>query len=194
MHGLSEVKRHLRPGQVYRRADLKRWSNAVDRHLRQLQAEGTLSKLSGGLYYASKVTEFGRTPPGDEAAVRAFLRDDRFLLSSPNAYNVLGVGATQLYNQTVVYNHKRHGTFTLGGRTFDFRMKPRFPASLSEEFLLVDLLNNLSRVAEDRDRLLGRLRAKAATMDRPKLTRAAREFGGVRARKFVAEAAGATIH
>jgi len=26
---LNELKKHLRPGQVYRRADLAKWSNAV---------------------------------------------------------------------------------------------------------------------------------------------------------------------
>ena len=34
------------------------------------------------------------------------------------------VGTTQLYDKTVVYNHKRHGSFSLGGRKFDFRVKP----------------------------------------------------------------------
>lgn len=70
---------------------------------------------------------------------------------SPNAYNSLGVGTTQLYDKTVVYNHKRHGTFSLGGRNFEFRMKPTFPKALSKEFLLVDLVNNLDRLAERRN-------------------------------------------
>ena len=43
MSALSDLKRHLRPGQVYRRKDLARWSNAVDRHVRQLVDEGRLS-------------------------------------------------------------------------------------------------------------------------------------------------------
>ncbi|RYG31935.1 hypothetical protein EON81_21775, partial [bacterium] len=41
-------------------------------------------------------------------------QDNRFLVTSPNAYNTLGVGTTQLYNKKTVYNHKRHGNFTLG--------------------------------------------------------------------------------
>ena len=53
------------------------------------------------------------------------------------------VGTTQLYDKTVVYNHKRHGNFSLGGRKFDFRVKPSLPRTLSREFLLVDLVNNL---------------------------------------------------
>ena len=43
MSALSDLKRHLRPGQVYRRKDLARWSNAVDRHVRQLVDEGRVS-------------------------------------------------------------------------------------------------------------------------------------------------------
>ena len=48
MTKLDELKKHLRPGQVYRREDLARWSRAVDRHLQQLVKEGTLTKLAGG--------------------------------------------------------------------------------------------------------------------------------------------------
>ena len=127
MTKLQELKKHLRPGQVYRREDLARWSNAVDRHLKQLVEDGTLTKLAGGLYLYPKETVFGKAPAEDEKLVGTFLKDDRFLLASPNAYNSLGVGTTQLYDKTVVYNHKRHGNFALGGRKFDFRVKPSFP-------------------------------------------------------------------
>jgi len=126
MTTLERLKRRLRPGEVYRRADLARWSNAVDRHLKQLVEDGTLTKLAGGLYGVPKATVFGEAPAEDGKLVTSFLRDDRFLVASPNAYNTLGVGTTQLYDKTVVYNHKRHGKFSLGGRTFDFRVKPAF--------------------------------------------------------------------
>lgn len=184
---LNELKKHLRPGQVYRRADLAQWSNAVDRHLRQLQEDGTLTKLSRGLYYYPKKTVFGPAPADDKKLVEAFLNDDRFLLSSPNAYNTLGVGTTQLYNETVVYNHKRHGRFNLGGRYFDFRVKPHFPKSLSTEFLLVDLVNNLDRLAEDADAVMARVRKKAASMNVQTLRRMARDYGTIRTRKFFHE-------
>jgi hypothetical protein len=87
----------------------------------------SLKKLSGGLYAAPKETAFGPAPAADKEVVSAFLKDDPSLLASPNAYNSLGVGTTQLYDKTVVYNHKRHGEFQLGNRTFALRMKPRFP-------------------------------------------------------------------
>src|SRR6202046_5892455 len=116
MTKLEEFKRHLRPGRVYRREDLAQWSNAGDRHLRQLVDDGTLTKLAPGLYAYPKETAFGKAPAEDVKLVETFLRDSRFLLASPNAYNMLGVGTTQLYDKTVVYNHKRHGSFSLGGR------------------------------------------------------------------------------
>lgn len=185
MTKLQELKKHLRPGQVYRREDLTRWSNAVDRHLKQLLDDGTLTKLAGGLYAYPKETVFGKAPAEDNKLVGTFLRDNRFLLASPNAYNSLGVGTTQLYNKTVVYNHKRHGPFSLGGRRFDFRVKPAFPRTLTPEFLLVDLVNNLDQLAESRDEVLSRVKARAASYeDAPRLQRAAREYGNVRTRKF----------
>ncbi len=102
MTKLQALKKHLRPGQVYRREDLARWSNAVDRHLKQLLDDGTLNKLAGGLYAYPKDTVFGRAPAEDDKLVGTFLKDHRFLLASPNAYNSLGVGTTQLYDKTVV--------------------------------------------------------------------------------------------
>jgi hypothetical protein len=188
MTKLEELKGHLRPGRVYRREELARFSNAVDRHLKQLVADGTLTKLAGGLYAYPKETVFGKAPAEDDKLVQSFLRDHRFLLASPNAYNSLGVGTTQLYDKTVVYNHKRHGQFALGGRTFDFRVKPSFPKTLSPEFLLVDLVNNLDRLAESKNEVLARVRERATAYDKPRLRRAAREYGNVRTRKFFAEA------
>ncbi|MGA8616730.1 MAG: hypothetical protein WB760_34540 [Xanthobacteraceae bacterium] len=188
----QELKRHLRPGQVYRREDLARWSNAVDRHLKQLVGDGTLTKLAGGLYLYPKETAFGKAPPEDDKLVGTFLKDDRFLLASPNAYNSLGVGTTQLYDKTVVYNHKRHGGFVLGGRKFDFRMKPSFPKKVSREFLLIDLVNNLDQLAESRNEVLARVKQKVSTFDVPKLQRAAHAYGNVRTKKFFTDALNAT--
>jgi hypothetical protein len=184
MRKVEEFKRHLKPGQAYRRADLARWSTSVDRHLKQLVESGVLKKLSGGLYAYPKETAFGPAPASDKDVVGAFLKDDTFLLASPNAYNSLGVGTTQLYDRTVVYNHKRHGDFQLGSRKFTFRMKPRFPRSLTKEFLLVDLVNNLDQLAEAKDEVLKRVAERAANSDSPRLRRAVREYGSERTKKF----------
>jgi hypothetical protein len=188
MKALANLTKHLHPGAVYRRSDLEQWSTSVDRHLRQLQEQGKLRKLSGGLYYCPKKTAFGETPADDRKLVMSFLKDDRFLLTTPNAYNTLGVGTTQLYNETVVYNHKRHGRFTLGGRVFDFRVKHHFPTTLSPEFLLVDLVDHLEEIAEDKERVLHNVRKKVSSVNPKTLSKAVRDYGGLRAKKFFMDA------
>jgi hypothetical protein len=184
MTKLQDLKAHLRPGQVYRREDLARWSNAVDRHLKQLVSDATLTKLAGGLYSYPKKTVFGKAPAQDNKLVETFLKDRRFLLASPNAYNNLGVGTTQLYDKTVVYNRKRHGDFQLGGRKFAFRVKADFPKTLTKEFLLVDLVNNLDQLAEEKNEVLERVKKRAALLDARRLQRAVRDYGSVRTKKF----------
>ena len=186
MKALSNLKRHLRPGQVYRRKDLAKWSNAVDRHVRELMAEGRLEKVSPGLYMAPRKTKFGTAAAKPKKLVEAFLGDDRFLMVSPNAYNGLGVGTTQLYNEPVVYNRKRHGRFKLDGRTYDFRMRPSVPKRLSKELLLVDLLHNLDRLPEDKTVVLPSAIETAGQMDRRRLSRAVEDYGSARAERLLA--------
>jgi hypothetical protein len=184
MDNLQKLKKYLRHGQVYRREDLALWSNAVDRHLQQLLEEGTLTKVAAGMYYCPKKTTFGAAPAEENKLVEAFLKDRHFLLTSYNAYNSLGLGTTQLYNQTIVYNHKRHGHFELDGRMFEFRMKPRFPSKLSKEFLLVDMLNNMKELAEDEEKLMQSVKSKLSSFDKKTLLKLAKDFGTVRTRKF----------
>lgn len=184
MAKLDEFKKHLKVGEVYRRADMALWSNAVDRHVAQLVKEGFLSKQSPGLYYVPKKSEFGNVPPDEETLVRRFLKDDDFLVTSPNAYNSLGVGTTQLYNKRVVYNHKRHGEFKLGGRTFYFHSRHRFPKTVSKEFLLVDLVNNLNSLAEDTDMVLKNVASKAKVMDSKKLKYSVSSYGNLKTKNF----------
>jgi hypothetical protein len=185
MNKLLELKKHLKRGKVYRRADLSMWSTSVDRHLDELVKEGTLQKLSQGLYYFPNLSVFGETPPEEEVLVRSFLKDNRFLVTSLNAYNALGVGTTQLYNQKIVYNHKRHGDFNLGGKTFSFRVKPHFPNKVTQEFLLVDLLNNIDQLAEDSKEVVSKVQSKAKTMDTKKLKKTLQEYGSVKTKKIL---------
>jgi hypothetical protein len=105
---------------------------------------------------------------------------------SPNDYNSLGLGATQLYNEPVVYNRKRHGRFELDGRTYAFRLRGAVPSRLSEEFLLVDLLHNLDRVPENKAEILPKVLKRAEGMDRKRLARAVRDYGSARARRRLA--------
>ena len=180
----DDLKKHLRKGSVYRRNDLTRWSKSIDRHLEALVQDGTLQKLSQGMYYVPENSSFGNVPPMEEVLVRSFLKDDRFLLTSPNAYNSLKVGTTQLYNQRTVYNHKRHGIFKLGNRNFHFRIKPHFPKKVTEEFLLVDLVNNLETLDEDHAMVLKNISLKAGTMDAKKLVHAVSEYGNAKTKKI----------
>ena len=185
MKKIDELKSHLRPGRSYRRADLALFSKSVDRHLGELVREGALKKLRSGIYYCPKKSVFGDVPADDHELVRTFLKDSRFLLTSPNTYNALELGTTQLYNKRIVYNHKRHGEFVLGGRIYSFRLKHHFPLhTVTVEFLLVDLVNNLDELAEDREALLVRVREKAVSMENARLKRAVREFANTFTRKF----------
>ena len=72
----------MRPGWVYRREDLAQWSKPVDRHLKQLVSDGTLTRLAPGLYSFPKETVFGKAPPEDDKLVGTFLNDDRFLVAN----------------------------------------------------------------------------------------------------------------
>jgi hypothetical protein len=186
MSQLNQLKRHLVKGQVYRRTELANWSKSVDRHLNELVQEGTLQKLSQGLYYYPNESVFGKTPPDENVLVLNFLKDHRFLLTSPNAYNSLGVGTTQLYNVRTVYNHKRHGEFNFGNQTFHFRIKPHFPKKVTDDFLLVDLVNNLEELAEDKTEVLKKISAKVQLMDRKKMKYSVAEYGSVKTKKFFA--------
>lgn len=187
MNKVSELKRHLKPGNVYRRDELTRWSTSVDRHLAELVKEGALEKLSQGLYYFPQKTAFGNTPPEETKLISSFLKDTRFLVTSPNLYNSLGLGTTQLYNQRVVYNSKRHGKIKLGNRTFDFQIKPHFPSKITPEFLLVDLLNNLDRLAEDRDMVLQQVQSKIKEVKSAKFDLTLKKYGSAKTKKILSQ-------
>ena len=188
MGKLADFQRHLRPGKVYRRADLAQWSSAVDRHIQASVRDGRLVKLAGGLYSVPKPTAFGQAPADDAALIEAFLKGSPYLKVSPNLYNSLGIGLTQLYDRTIVYNHKRHGRFKLGGREFEFRIKPSLPAKLTPEFLLVDLVNNLAELGEDHSTTLARVQAAARNFPALRLRRTAESYGKVGTRKFFDQA------
>ena len=188
MSQLERLKVHLKEGHVYRREDLTQWSKSVDRHLEELKEEGVLEKLSQGLYYFPRVTPFGKVPPDENLLIQGFLKDNRFLIVSPNYYNSLGVGTTQVYNRTVIYNHKRHGKFKLGNRVYEFQSKHHFPSKVTKEFLLVDLVNNLKHLAEDCDEVMKRLLVKVSDLDSHKLKNAIMKYGTPKTRKILKSA------
>lgn len=183
---VDHFKAKLKQGETYRREDLVNFSTSIDRHLAELVGDGTLQKLSQGLFYYPKRSVFGQAPPDEKKLVRTFLKDDDFLLTSPNVYNSLGVGTTQLYNNRVVYNHKRHGKVKLGNQEFDFRLKHKFPTTATPEFVLVDLVDNLDRLAEDKARVLENVARKVNVMDKKALKKAVDKYGNVGTKKIFA--------
>jgi hypothetical protein len=174
---MNLLLQNIHPGEVYRRSDLEYYSTAIDRHLAQLTVDGILVKVNHGLYYAPKKSKFGVVPPDDHQLVERFLKDDDFLLVSPNAYNALGLGLTQLYNTTWVYNHKRKGEFQLNGKTFELKLKSSFPKEITKEFLLVDLLNNSQNLAEDFSQTLEKLKNKLHHFNTSDLMKATQQYG-----------------
>ena len=184
MQSLERMKQHLKPGRVYRREDLAKFSNAVDRHLRQLIDAGTLKKVKTGVYYCPKKSIFGEVPADSNLLVAAFLKDDDFLLTSLNVYNSLGVGTTQLYNEQIVYNRKRDGHINLGGQKYFFLKNRKFPKKITEEFLLVDLMNNIDMLAEDTDALKNSVALRARAVGMEKMWWTAKEYGKVATKHF----------
>jgi hypothetical protein len=76
-------------------------------------------------------------------------------------------------NRIAVLRSDRLFVFQLGGRKFAFRVKPAFPKSLTKEFLLVDLVNNVDQLAEAKDEVLKRVMERAAASDASPLSRGA---------------------
>ena len=176
---------HLRAGRVYRRDELLSFSKALDRDLSLLTSKGVLEKVGAGLYYKPAKSLFGVLPPDNKELVKTFLKDDDFLMYSWNQYNSLGLGLTQLYNQPVVYNRKRHGLFKLGNKTIDFRVLLRgFPKKLTPEFLLVDLINNLNELAEDVMLVKEQLKKNIHKFNLNKVKNYAKKYGKVSTKKF----------
>jgi hypothetical protein len=171
------LREHINQGEVYRRSDLEYYSTAIDRHLSQLTKDGTLIKLNQGLYYAPTQSKFGAVPPDDHQIVACFLKDEDFLLISPNTFNSLGLGLTQLYNTIWVYNHKRKGEFQLNGKTFEFKLKSSFPKNITREYLLVDLLNNLENLAEDQTHIINKLANNLPNFNTEALMKATQQYG-----------------
>jgi hypothetical protein len=72
-------------------------------------------------------------------------------------------------------------------------MKPYFPKDISEAFLLVDLVNNVNKLAEEQDAVLMRVLNVASTMHTSTLRQAVLRYGGVRAKKMFSSLNSAAI-
>lgn len=181
----DNILSHMRPGIVYRREALARFSNNLDRDLNNLVTANKLKKPATGLYIRPKQSRFGLLPPSDEALLKAYLKKS-FLMYSWNDYNTLGLGLTQLYNEVVVYNHERYEKVKLSGRYFSFkRPNNGFPAKFTREFLLVDLLNNAKYLTEDVGGLKSRVANKLNEFDPDLLQKLSIRYGKIATRKFI---------
>ena len=184
MSSLEKLRKHLRAGQVYRRADLVGFSTSLDRHLRQLVDEGVLKKIRGGIYYKPRKSVFGDAPPKEQKVLARFLKSDDFLVMSLNSYNALRLGTTQLYNERLVYNHKRDGRVEMNGQQYFFLKGRKFPKKVNEAFMLVDLVNNIDLLAEDREALKGRVAQRTSDLGMEEVCRTAKTYGKAATRKF----------
>ncbi|WP_316747605.1 DUF6088 family protein [Pedobacter gandavensis] len=182
------LKNHLKPGTIFRRSDLKQWSKSVDRELAELFKEGTLQKVAPGIYHYPKTNAFGKEPPEEEKLIRKFLKSDKFLITTYNHFNGLGLGTTQLYNQKIVYNHARSGEYKLGNLNFLFKKKNSFPDHPTKEFIFIDLVNNLKDLAEDQSVILERVFKKVTDMNTAVFKEALIQYGSPKTRKLLAAA------
>ncbi len=66
-------------------------------------------------------------------------------------------------------------------------MKYRFPKKLTPEFLLVDLVDNLDQVAEERDKVLEGVKSKLPELDPQRLQSVIKRFAKISTQKFFKE-------
>lgn len=165
------------PGRVYRTRELRAFTANPSRWAKRLVEQGVLRRPHHGLFYLPVASRFGPVAASDEELLRAFLGTDEFLGTGPYVWNALGLGTTQLFGVTLVYNRERTGEVALGGRRFWFR-RVRFPRSPSPEWFVVDLLQNERRLGEDTSTLDERLvhALCSGRFDREHLAEAAAEY------------------
>lgn len=168
----------LEPGTVYRTAWLRRWDANPTRLAQKLEAKGLARRLGHGLLYAPRHGRFGEVPPSDEALLDAFLDGTPHVVTGPARWNALGLGSTALFVRPLVYNTKRTGTFTVGGRSFDMR-RVAFPDDPPPEWFVVDLLRNAKSAGVEREVLVTRLgkRVREGRFDVDRLFDMATRFG-----------------
>lgn len=182
-----EILKSLSPGKLYSWDALKEYSSSPGRDLKRLLDKRLLKKVGPGLYLCPNKSRFGDLPATELQLVREFLKTDNFLMFSTNLYNTLGLGLTQLKNELVVYNHKRHETVLLSAREFHFkRPNNSFPNKLTKEFLLLDLMNNLKSVGEPETALKEKVAHSvySGEFDKELLLSLVNKYGKVGTRKF----------
>ena len=110
--------------------------------------------------------------------MRGFLEGAPFLLTGPERWNALGLGATAVFPVRLVYNTKRSGEFRLGGRRFLLR-RVRFPRKPAPEWFAVDLIERHEMTGLSLDELEENLSLAllGGRLELQKLREASRDFG-----------------
>jgi hypothetical protein len=178
----------LQPG-VYRTRDLP--TKNKTRFAKMMVGARKLQALElKGLFMVPKKTRFGNAPPPRKELVAAFLRDDDFVFTGPEAWNALGLGTTAVFANHLVYNKKRTVRQTLAGQPFQFCRRVRLPPVPTSEWYAVDLLENAGSVGSSRAALLPALASalRVGRFDSVRLLEAAAEYGNEETRATVTTA------
>lgn len=149
---LDEILGLLGPGVVFREKEIQMQGDQLFRDLKELAKSGDLKNPAPGLYYLPRKLGKLSLPASENDLICAFLKTSDFRLRSLGDFNRLGLGTTQHTTDIYVYNLKRVGDFNLDGMLYKFRVR-KFPLDLSEfnsnEFMIVDMMNNLSLLGEN---------------------------------------------
>lgn len=179
----------LQPGRVYRTEEFRRWGANPARLADRLVRERRLVRLAHGMFLVPQTTKFGVAPPAAAEVLRALLKGDEYATTGPERWNALGLGATTVSPLLWIYNRKRSGDFELGGLRLHLR-RVAFPSRPSPEWLVVDLLENLSVAGVEASVVETRLAAALAQrrFDARALKEMAACYGAQRTRDLVERA------
>ena len=177
-HRLANLSSGMVAGQIYRAGEIEGLSKDSSRDLNDLLKAGLICRAGPGLYYKPRKLAGRAIPANTECILQKFLRSDQFLVRHISDFNKLGLGTTQHAAVTYVYNRKRSGAIELDGRKYMFVMR-KLPQAQTNEYLLVDMLNNLTSLGEDSRYFLQKLATTLPKMDlnMNKLLAIAEEYG-----------------
>lgn len=177
-HRLASLSSDMVAGHVYRAGEIEGLGKDSSRDLNDLLKAELICRAGPGLYYKPRRLAGRAIPANTERVLQKFLRSDQFLVRHISDFNKLGLGTTQHAAVTYVYNRKRSGAIELDGRKYMFVVR-KLPQAQTNEYLLVDMLNNLKSLGEDSHYFLQKLAATLPKMDlkMDKFLATAEEYG-----------------
>lgn len=138
---------------VYTKTELRKiFKEAV---LNELAKKGMIHYYGSGFYFRPDYIGETVIPPALEVVIKKYLGTDKFIFRNISDFNSLGLGLTQVFVTTIVYNEKISGKRQVGRRTVEFK-KMKFPIVNHDEFLVIDFLNNIESTGENILNLLER--------------------------------------